>query len=380
MKRFDLLRSPLLLAAVGALLLNDFVLKSAFHNWLTGKLSDVAGLAAFTIFGCALWPRHVWLVGGCVTAAFVFWKSPLSQPALDMANDFMPWRVGRTVDYSDLLTLPAVLLVCLRAERLRLLPIASIWVWPVAGLCLFAFGASALYPAPGASWHNANVRADETVTDPTITVSGLERATDDVARKYGWTDSCHRPPCPGLQVGRRYTGTGRSIAVVYDAQRKGLRFTLSADPKEIDRIKEEIGRAVAERLPGWTFGDWTDPPKTSRSLRLHIASRSAEVDRAVALVDQLFRAEGLGDPVRPSANPHYNETWGAKTYSTGPSVDGPSQALAIVADWKVQDDRQQWRLIVTVVAGAPEHVGRQARIIAALNQALIREFGTNAVY
>jgi hypothetical protein len=54
LKRFTLLRSPLLLLAVGVLLLNDFVLKVAFHNWLTGKLSDVAGLAAFTIFCGAL--------------------------------------------------------------------------------------------------------------------------------------------------------------------------------------------------------------------------------------------------------------------------------------------------------------------------------------
>src|SRR4051812_15006472 len=106
--RFDLLRSPLLLAAVGVLLLNDFVLKAAFHNWLTGKLSDVAGLAAFTIFWCAIWPRRVWTVGSCITAAFVFWKSPLSQPALDFLNDFAPWPFGRTVDYSDLLSLPAV--------------------------------------------------------------------------------------------------------------------------------------------------------------------------------------------------------------------------------------------------------------------------------
>ena len=63
LKRFDLLRSPLLLLAVGMLLLNDFVLKAAFHNWVTGKLSDVAGLAAVTIFCCALWPRQVRTVG-----------------------------------------------------------------------------------------------------------------------------------------------------------------------------------------------------------------------------------------------------------------------------------------------------------------------------
>ena len=72
--------------------------------------------------------------------------------------------------------------------------------------------------------------------------------------------------------------------------------------------------------------------------------------------------------------------WANKIYSAGPPVDGPSQALAIVAGWKVEDDRQQWRVIVSVTAGAPEHVERQTQIIEALRQALVREFGADAVY
>jgi hypothetical protein len=212
-------------------------------------------------------------------------------------------------------------------------------------------------------------------------VSGLEQEIDDVATKNGWSPSCSRSSCPGLSAGRTYRGRGKSVTVVYDAERRGLRFSLSAsDSKEIDRIKEEIGRAVRERLPGWTFGDWTDPPKTYRSLRLHIASRSAEVDRAVALVAQVFRAEGLSEPVRPADEIPRKEAWANKVYSSGPAVDGPSGALAIVADWNVQDDGQQWRLVVSVTASAPDYVGRQTQIFNALNQALVQEFGSRAVY
>jgi hypothetical protein len=382
MKRFDLLRSPLLLLLVGVLLLNDFVLKAAFHDWITGKLSDVAGLAALTIFCCALWPRHVWWVGCAMAGVFIWWKSPLSQPALDMVNDFAPWPVRRTVDYSDLLALPAVWWVCRRANRLRVLPAGRVWVWPVAGLCLFAFGASMLFPTGYGSWHKAYLRADgATDADRTIGVSRLEHEIDDVATKHGWTGACRQPPCPGLLAGRTYTAPMQSVAVLYEAERKGLRFTLSAaDTKDVERIKEEIGRAVKERLPSWTVGEWIDPPRTDRSLRLHIASRSAEVDRAVAVVTRVFRTEGLSEPVQPAMEAGQKAIWGHKTYSAGPPVDGPSRALAIVADWKVQDDRQQWRVVVNVTAGAPEHVERQARIVEALRQALAREFGTDAVY
>ena len=104
MKRFDLLRSPLLLLAVGVLLLNDFVLKAAFHHWLTGKLSDVAGLAAFTIFWCAIWPRHVWTVGGCIAVVVRRSGSRRTRRSLiEAANAGLPFTIGRIVDYSDLI-------------------------------------------------------------------------------------------------------------------------------------------------------------------------------------------------------------------------------------------------------------------------------------
>ena len=112
MKRFTACVSAAPSVAVGVLLLNDFVLKAAFHNALTGKLSDVAGLAAVTIFCCALWPRHVRTVGAVITALFVYWKSPYASDAIEAANAVLPFAIGRTVDYTDLLALPVVWLVC----------------------------------------------------------------------------------------------------------------------------------------------------------------------------------------------------------------------------------------------------------------------------
>lgn len=49
------LLGPVPLAAVALLLLNDQVLKAAYPGWLTGKLSDFAGLAFFPLFLQALW-------------------------------------------------------------------------------------------------------------------------------------------------------------------------------------------------------------------------------------------------------------------------------------------------------------------------------------
>ena len=104
-----MLTSPAFLVAVGVLLLNDWVLKPACGNWLTGKLSDFAGLMAFSIFWTALLPRHRRSVFIATGAAFALWKSPVSDPALQAWNAMSAWPLARVEDYSDLLALAVLL-------------------------------------------------------------------------------------------------------------------------------------------------------------------------------------------------------------------------------------------------------------------------------
>ena len=44
---------PAFLIGLGLLIANDWLFKPMFHNALTGKLSDVAGIFAFAYFWCA---------------------------------------------------------------------------------------------------------------------------------------------------------------------------------------------------------------------------------------------------------------------------------------------------------------------------------------
>src|SRR4051812_6739256 len=104
--RFQLLISPIYLGAVGLLLLNDFALKHARPGWFTGKLSDFAGLFAFTVFVLVLWPRTWTPI--LVAVAFAFWKSPFSDSAILAWNSLTGFKVGRTIDYSDLVALISV--------------------------------------------------------------------------------------------------------------------------------------------------------------------------------------------------------------------------------------------------------------------------------
>ena len=95
--QYDLLYSPQFILGLALLLLNDLLLKPQFHNWFTGKLSDVVGLYIFPLLWCAFFPvykKHIYWLTALV---FALWKSSLSQPLIDAGIPF-----NRVVDMSDL--------------------------------------------------------------------------------------------------------------------------------------------------------------------------------------------------------------------------------------------------------------------------------------
>jgi hypothetical protein len=91
---------PLFIICVLTLILNDWYFKTTFHNALTGKLSDIAGLFAFPYLLSALFPSktlkiHIW-----TGLLFTSWKSEFSQPIIDIINGIgIP--VNRTIDFTD---------------------------------------------------------------------------------------------------------------------------------------------------------------------------------------------------------------------------------------------------------------------------------------
>jgi hypothetical protein len=307
-KRFDLLRSPLLLLAVGLLLLNDFVLKAAFHNWVTGKLSDVAGLAAFTIFWCAIWPRHVWKVGGIIAISFAFWKSPYAQGLIESANAVLPFAIGRTVDTSDLIALPVVGLVCRTAHRLPLVDVGRIGVWLTAGVCLFAFTATSY------SVDEHRLARVSELNRP-ATDAAIQSVFDRIAGQHGL--ECRR--CDPPSLGRTYRSNAEPLVFldlsfeVDPPQRLFFSvFTLTyreklsaADRQRVDRVAEAVETALKADFPGLDVQPWTDPPPIRQfgiDLRLgpvapkgagDLLSDDGDYGRATAIMDEVAHRYGL---------------------------------------------------------------------------------------
>lgn len=139
--RPNILAHPLFLGTLFLLLLNDFVFKPYFPGSVTGKLSDVAGVFVFTVFGLALLPRHRRVVALGSALWFVYWKSPLSQPLIDSFNALSLYPIHRVVDYTDLWALPMVPAALTFTNR-DSQPVASLPPLKRIGiplLCLFAF-------------------------------------------------------------------------------------------------------------------------------------------------------------------------------------------------------------------------------------------------
>ena len=113
--RTTYLLHPAFIFSLLLLAINDWYLKGAYANMLTGKLSDIAGLIAFTLFLFHFFPGRKKAVLTGVILFFAWWKSPLSSPVIFFLNGQWHIPVQRVIDYTDLLALlPLPLLLFLQ--------------------------------------------------------------------------------------------------------------------------------------------------------------------------------------------------------------------------------------------------------------------------
>lgn len=134
--------SPGFLAGLCVLLLNDFIFKQQFHNELTGKLSDFAGLFIFPLFWSALFPRLKTSVYVVTAALFVFWKSVYAQPFIDGWNSLQLFPVERTIDDTDLFALLVLPFSYIYRRSPPKIAIQRPAICFIAAISLFAFTAT----------------------------------------------------------------------------------------------------------------------------------------------------------------------------------------------------------------------------------------------
>jgi len=134
---FDEALAPVPALALAALVLNDRVLKASVPSWLTGKLSDIAGLAVAPLVLTAAidvllwlasragvrvdWTFRRWKLVASVTATgAVFAAVKLWAPASRALADLLAQVFGQAqivTDPTDLLTLPALAIAWWHGQR-----------------------------------------------------------------------------------------------------------------------------------------------------------------------------------------------------------------------------------------------------------------------
>lgn len=163
----------LFLISVFLLLLNDLYLKYEYHNYLTGKLSDFAGLFAFPYFFSCFFSKRIKSIYIFTALLFVFWKSEFSQPLFDIAHAN---RIGinRVVDYSDLFALFILPFSYQywKSDFKSVTKINSIFKPIIIGVCCFAFIAT----SQPRMFHDYNMKSDfETLITSEIDSTKLNR-------------------------------------------------------------------------------------------------------------------------------------------------------------------------------------------------------------
>lgn len=140
-QRLYLLIQPAFLFSIALLLFNDLSFKYEFHNWVTGKLSDFAGLFALAIFLIAFFPSKRKQVLITVAIFFAWWKSPLASSFIWFCQNKFELPINRVVDYTDLIALivlPFAYRSSDREERISIYP-KPVLIAVMSFVALFAF-------------------------------------------------------------------------------------------------------------------------------------------------------------------------------------------------------------------------------------------------
>lgn len=102
---YGLLKADVFLLCLLILLINDFYLKFQFPGFITGKLSDFAGLFAFPFFLSIFLPKKALTIYILTGVLFVFWKLPTSDWIIDSFNSLDLFLIHRVKDLTDLIAL-----------------------------------------------------------------------------------------------------------------------------------------------------------------------------------------------------------------------------------------------------------------------------------
>jgi hypothetical protein len=251
------------LLSLTLLLLNDGWLKAAHPGFVTGKLSDFAGITVVALLLLAIYPRRYLRIAGGLAMGFLWWKSPASDGFIEAFNQLGWFRIGRTVDYGDLTAL-AVLPLC-RALNVRRDRYAIPWpllrralLFPIMAATLFGILGTSSIPTvheyvvrPIAATETLQRKAVADVIYAVATAYGLTCRDCQIATEAGNYSDADRDSRSGVTLRYKFLNT-HAVSFHITAYPSGIVFG-TAGSQKAHELREAIKRALAERFKGLEY-------------------------------------------------------------------------------------------------------------------------------
>lgn len=243
--------------ALTLLLVNDWWLKYAYASFITGKLSDFAGITVIALLLFAAYPNRSKVIYFAISVMFLWWKSPASSIFIQHVNDWMPISIGRTVDYTDLVALsvlPACQYVITWHMKYRIAwpRVRKFLMAPVIATTLFGIMGTSILPT-----------RQEYAIRPTDPSTELQR--EAISETIAAVAAAHGLLCLDCAVGSvRTKFSGNGIIMTYSFQTKnavsfyiqaytnGIFFGATGQEKA-DALRTSLKRALAERFKGLEY-------------------------------------------------------------------------------------------------------------------------------
>jgi len=261
------------LFSLGLLIANDAWFKSAWPGWVTGKLSDFAGMALLGLLLYTMFPRRTWSIFLTLAAGFLYWKSEASDALIAAFNTLGWWNAGRTVDFSDMIAL-AVLPACrmwVRRPGSEAAPVSlrRLLAWPVAALTLAAMMGTSMV----AVQRNDSIRQG---TGPSNwDHARVAEVIKSVAERQGLKcRDCSGTPETGYFAGN---GAGNGSLNFRFINEREVAFQIAAPVSPplfpsfsrsglawIDETRQLLKAAFAEKFPGLEYVESLSPPPLDR--------------------------------------------------------------------------------------------------------------------
>jgi hypothetical protein len=371
----ELLASPWVVLSVLVLLVNDWVLKPTFHNGLTGKLSDFAGILALTLVACAASQRFRWCSASFISAFFVYWKSSLSQPLISYLNQVLPFGIGRTPDYTDWVALPVVWIAAFYAPRLRV-PTASAYAKScIAGFCIVTLTATSYLPQ-----YTIRESGDIPVAPPASGEQSsrqLEQVVDRIAVRHGLQCTV----CDSIVEGRVYRSPGTSLSLLarYDQPNSQVLYEVrtydvgrgETGPQQVDAVRTQLLEELRKAFPSMSIARAGIP--SQRSISLGVSKRNSstsyrdsqnhgDIEAAKRVVAEVATSLGL------------RKYESSDVYYTGSLYGWPPYARELVVDVGVADDPL---VMVRVTRSSDRYADMQQKLATEIERRLKEQFGSS---